>query len=203
MHVPSAAFAGVHARTKEAAAEEEVPVVTALNQPARKMKKGRKEKKREGKSGGGKASLVDAEEVLAVQQGASGAANQTGTRNQTYAAVARGNAPPRDFAYPRTNAQSNVNTSNTAAQQTYNASREAGNRRAEGRDKRYQNRAAKPDQTRKENWRRGEGNPRSQFVGPCFACHSVEHRASDSPYVLCYWCRERGHVVRDCPQQAN
>ena len=75
MHVPSAAFTGVHARTKVAAAEEEVPAVAALKEPASTTKTGRKAKKREGKSSGGEASVVDVEEVFAVQQGAPVTAN--------------------------------------------------------------------------------------------------------------------------------
>ena len=38
-------------------------------------------------------------------------ANQRGARGGTYAAVARGNAPPRDTAYPQRDAQVNVRTS--------------------------------------------------------------------------------------------
>ena len=137
-----------------------------------------------------------------MQQGAPGTANQSGARGGTYAAVARGNAPPRDTAYPQRDAQVNVHTSSTGAPPTYNSNREAGTKQREGRDERYENRAGKPDQAREGNWRRDQGNPRSQFVGPYFACQSVGHRASECPYVICYWCRKRGHVVRDCPQRA-
>ena len=100
-------------------------------------------------------------------------------------------------------AQVNVHTSSAGAPPTYNGNREAGMKQREGRDERYENRAGKPDQAREENWRRGQGNPRSQFVGPCFVCQSVGYRPSECPYVICYWCRERGHVVRDCPQRTN
>ena len=104
-----------------AAAEEEVPAMAALNEPAGKAMTGLKANKREEKSNGGEVSVVDAEEVLAVQQGAPGMANRSGPCNETYAPVARGNAPPRDFAYQRRDAQAKVNIYNTPAQQTHNA----------------------------------------------------------------------------------
>ena len=47
MHVPSAAFTRLQAHTKVVAAEEEEPSVAAVKEPASKMKKGRREKKRE------------------------------------------------------------------------------------------------------------------------------------------------------------
>ena len=118
MHVPSAAFTGVQACTKVAAVEEEVPAVAALKEPASTTKKGRKAKKREGKSSGGEASVVDVEEVLAVQQGAPVTANQSSARGETYAAVVRGRAPPRDIAYPRRDAPVDANTPNAAAPPT-------------------------------------------------------------------------------------
>ena len=161
MHVPSAAFTGVQAHTKVAAAEEEVPAVAALNEPASKIKTGCKAKKRDGKGSGGETSVIDVEEGLAVQQGAPVTANQSSARGETYAAVARGNAPPRDTVYPQRDAQVNVHTSSTGAQQTYKANREAGNRQRESNVERYENRAGKPDRAQEGSGRRGQGNPRS------------------------------------------
>ena len=174
-----------------------------MNEPACKAKTGCKAKKRDGKGSSGEASVAETEEVSAVQQGALVTANQSGARGGTYAAVGRGNAPPRDTAYPQRDAQVNVRTSSTGAPPTYNSNREASTNQREGRDERYLNRTGKPDQAREGNCRRGQGSLRSQFVGPCFACQSVGHRSSECPYVICYWCRERGHVVRDCPQQLS
>ena len=82
----------MQARIKVAAAEEEVPAVAALNEPASTAKTGRKAKKCDGKGRSGEASVAETEEVSAVQQGAPGTANQSGARRGTYAAVARGNA---------------------------------------------------------------------------------------------------------------
>ena len=126
MHVPSAAFTGVQARTKVAAAEEEVPAVAALNESASKAKTGRKAKKRDRKGSSGEASVAELVEVSAVQQGAPVTANQSGARGGTYVAVARANAPPRDTAYPQRDEQVNVRTSSTGAPPTYNSNRDAG-----------------------------------------------------------------------------
>ena len=176
MHVPSAAFTGVQARTKLAAAEEEVPAVAALNEAVSKAKTGRKANKHDGKGSSGEASVAETEEVSAVQQGAPGTANQSRARGGTYAAVARGNEPPRDSACPQRDAQVNVHTSSTGAQQTYNANREAGNRQREGNDERYENRRGKPDRAQEGSGRRGQGNPRSQ-VRRTLLCVSIS-RAS-------------------------
>ena len=96
-----------------AAADEEVPAVAALNEPASKAKK------RDGKGSSGEASVAETEEVSAVQQGAPDTANQSGARGGTYAAVVRGNAPPRVTAYPQKDAQVNVHTSSMGAPPTY------------------------------------------------------------------------------------
>ena len=99
MHVPSAAFTGMQARTKVAAVEEEVPAVAALNEPVSKAKTGRKAKKHDGQGSSGEASVAETEGVSAMQQGAPGMANQSSARGGTYATVARGSVPPRDTAY--------------------------------------------------------------------------------------------------------
>ena len=39
----------------------------------------------------------------------------------------------------------------------------------------------------------------SSFVGPCFICQLVGHRATDCPKRSCYSCGQKGHFVRDCP----
>ena len=37
------------------------------------------------------------------------------------------------------------------------------------------------------------------FVGPCFVCQLVGHRAADCPKRRCYACGQTGHMARTCP----
>ena len=39
----------------------------------------------------------------------------------------------------------------------------------------------------------------SSFVGPCFICQLVGHRAAECPKRSCYSCGNKGHFARDCP----
>ena len=41
--------------------------------------------------------------------------------------------------------------------------------------------------------KRNESESKRTFAGPCFTCQGVGHRASECPYVVCFWCRQRGH----------
>ena len=151
--IRSAAFTGAQTRTKVAAAEEdEAPLVAAVNDQAGKAKGKRREKKRGTKCSEGEGSVAEAGEVLAVQQGAFGGANQSGARDESYVTVTRGGAPPRDFAYPPKAAQTNEPA---PAPQPYRPSGEMSNRQRDGRNEHYEDRAGAPDQTRTENARRG------------------------------------------------
>ncbi|CAB0029725.1 unnamed protein product [Trichogramma brassicae] len=39
----------------------------------------------------------------------------------------------------------------------------------------------------------------SPFVGACFTCRAVGHRASACPDVVCHYCKQSGHTIRFCP----
>ncbi|KAL7289066.1 hypothetical protein TKK_0017019 [Trichogramma kaykai] len=39
----------------------------------------------------------------------------------------------------------------------------------------------------------------SPFVGACFTCRAVGHRASACPEVVCHYCKQRGRTIRSCP----
>ena len=40
-----------------------------------------------------------------------------------------------------------------------------------------------------------------EFVGPCFVCQLVGHRAADCPKRRCYLCGQTGHMARTCPSR--
>ena len=43
--------------------------------------------------------------------------------------------------------------------------------------------------------------PNGEFIGACFKCQAVGHRASECPEVVCYACQQKGHVSRDCRER--
>ena len=49
----------------------------------------------------------------------------------------------------------------------------------------------------------GELERRPGFIGPCYTCQAVGHRTSECPEVVCFWCRQRGHVVLNCVARLN
>ena len=163
----STAVTGAQTRTKVFAAEEdEAPLVVAVSDQAGKTKAKRRARKREAKGSEGEVSVAEVDEVLAVQQGAFEKANQSGARGESYATVARGSAPPRDFVYPPKAAQMNAPE---PVPQPYRPRGEMSNQQRDGQNEPYEDRAGAPDQTRAGNTRRGQGDQRTQFVGPCFA----------------------------------
>ena len=36
------------------------------------------------------------------------------------------------------------------------------------------------------------------FDGPCIVCQLGEHRAAQCPKRMCYFCRQSGHLTREC-----
>ena len=49
----------------------------------------------------------------------------------------------------------------------------------------------------------GELERKPGFIGPCYTCQAVGHRASECPEIVCSWCRQRGHVMRICVARLN
>ena len=43
--------------------------------------------------------------------------------------------------------------------------------------------------------------PRGEFIGACFKCQAVGHRASECPEVICYICQQKGHISRECRER--
>ena len=41
------------------------------------------------------------------------------------------------------------------------------------------------------------------FTGVYNLCQAVGHRASVSPDVICFWCRLKGHTMRNCPTRSQ
>ena len=40
--------------------------------------------------------------------------------------------------------------------------------------------------------------PNGEFIGACFKCQAVGHRASECPQIICYYCQQKGHISREC-----
>ncbi|XP_043482537.1 CCHC-type zinc finger protein CG3800-like [Leptopilina heterotoma] len=38
-----------------------------------------------------------------------------------------------------------------------------------------------------------------QFMGVCFQCQSIGHRARDCPRRICFQCQQHGHYAKQCP----
>ena len=47
----------------------------------------------------------------------------------------------------------------------------------------------------------GNNGERNGFIGACFTCQAVGHRASECPEIICFICHQKGHVARDCKER--
>ena len=189
MRVPGAAFVGGTGRHKAVAAlEKDGEAETPSPKPA---KNERKAAKKAGKNGGypssrssdGESRVVSAK---VVERGeTSGEADEA----KTYAAALQGGQRPPG-----------------APGNQYGPGRGYGNDAWRG---------ATPSGQAPETWRTGlprgsYGRPgganqppgggvdEKPFLGVCNLCQAVGHRASVCPDVICFWCRQKGHTMRNC-----
>ncbi|XP_043464496.1 protein lin-28 homolog B-like [Leptopilina heterotoma] len=58
-----------------------------------------------------------------------------------------------------------------------------------------------PQQQNQPTLRNGQNigaNPKG-FVGACFHCQGVGHKASECRFRVCHFCKEQGHYANQCP----
>ena len=121
-------------------------------------------------------------------------------QSATYAEAARGNGKGKNNAYAPGNTQLIRQPGEVVpreSKQAY-APRMQSNQNAQGGQQSKQEPCGNQDSPKRE-----EPRLKMLFVGPCFMCQGVGHRTSECPYVMYYWCRQRGHVARERSQRAN
>ena len=60
----------------------------------------------------------------------------------------------------------------------------------------FQQNVARSDRPRSPLASNGQG-----FVGACYTCQAVGHRAVECPRTRCFACQDEGHRARDCPKR--
>ena len=183
MHIQSAAFTGPLSATKArvaAAGEESAPVETT--KPKRKVKK-RDEK------GSASDANVSAPEVMGMQQVPAKTNAARNVRSATYAEATLGNGRGGGNAYAPETAQP-VRQPERAA---YGENRLAYVPRMQSSQDAQSGQQSRPEyRGNAGSPKRNESGSKRPFVGPCFTCQGVGHRASECPYIVCFWCRQRG-----------
>ena len=193
--MPGAAFAGTSGGHKAVAAVEK-GVESERASPKPTKPKERKAKKAAKGSGGSSFRSSDGESkvVTAKVVERRGPSEET-EEVKTYAAAVQGG--------PRVNAPGNQSG-------PYGPGRGYGTRRGEeqlylrrlqtigGRD--HHGEATAAPRVRTKHVARGDERP---FLEVCNLCQAVGHRASICPNVICFWCRQKGHTMRNCPTRSQ
>ena len=196
MRVPGAAFAGTSGRHKAVAAVEKGVESERASPKPTKPKERKAQKAAKGSEGISSRSSDGESKVVTAKVVERRSPSEEAEEVKTYAAAVQGgpkvNAPGnRSGPYgPGRGYVNEVWQGAPAPAQVPDNWRTGPPRGSYGRP-------AGPNQTPVA---RGDERP---FLGVCNLCQAVGHRASICPDVVCFWCRQKGHTMRNCPTRSQ
>ena len=196
MRVPGAAFASTSGRHKAVAAVEKSVESEGASPKPTKPKERKANKAAKGsvctssRSSDGESKVVTAKVV--ERRGASEETEEV----KTYAASVQGG--------PRVNAPGNQSGSYGPGRGYRNEAWRGATVLAQARDDWRtgppRGSYGRPAGSKQTPVARGDERP---FLGVCNLCQAVGHRASICPDVICFWCRQKGHTMRNCSTRSQ